>query len=160
MSEIYCLWVCVDVKIVVTWAKMILCILSSLLALLWSLIYAFLRDAWGGVYKVMWSALVELFVSHSLFLLYLFWYIHIFLKEFYMYGFIASICCNSSNLRSIGAIFSLLLRASVSVHFIDLRIGFMALLWASSRSFICLSKCIDCPHIIIPYSNFDQIKDL
>ena len=36
----------------------------------------------------------------------------------------------------------------------------MAPFWAPSRSFICLGECIDCPHIIVPYSNFKQIKYL
>ena len=47
-----------------------------------------------------------------------------------------------------------------SVDFIGLRISFLAHFWPSSRSFICLSECIDCPHMIVPYSNFDRIKDL
>ena len=91
-----------------------------------------------------------------------FCYICFYISRAFWRSFIASICCNSSNLRSIsiGAIFSSLSRTSVGVDFITLRISFMAPLWASSRSFIYLNECIDCPHIIVPYSNFDWIKDL
>ena len=63
--------------------------------------------------------------------------------------FITSIRCSSSNLRYIGAIFSSLSRASVSVYLIVLRISLMALLSVSPRTVICLSECIDCPHIIV-----------
>ena len=70
----------------------------------------FFRDAWRVVYKMILSALVELFVSHF----------HSFKKSF-----IAFICCHFYNLRSVGAIFSLLSRASVGVDFIALRISFM-----------------------------------
>ena len=99
--------------------------------------------------------LVEMLFSHFLFLLNLFWYVHSFFEGVLLPPFAAILL-----ILDLLVWYLVYFRELLRVDFIALRISFMAPFWAASRSFICLGECIDCPHIIVPYSNFKQIKYL
>ena len=107
---------------------------------------------------VMLSALVELMTSHLLLFLYLFSYIYCFLEGVLLLPSVAILSILDQLVQYL--VHFRELQWVFSGDFIGLRISFLAHFWPSYRSFICLSECIDCPHMIVPYSNFDWIKDL
>ena len=81
-------------------------------------------------------------------------------QSFYWRSFIASICCSSSSLRSIGTILSSNSNTSVGVGFMVLRMSIKAFLWPTSKSLWCLSVYLVHSQLMLPYSSLEGIKDV
>lgn len=88
----------------------------------------------------------------------------IFLEILYIYHFLEKFDSLSSLqflcLRSMGAMQGSTSISSKGVDFITLSINISAPFWTASRSLICLVGCIVCLQMMLPYSNFEQMKDL
>ena len=88
----------------------------------------------------------------------------IFLEILYIYHFLEKFDSLSSLqflcLRSMGAMQGSTSISSKGVDFITLSINISAPFWTASRSLICLVGCIVCLQMMLPYSNFEQMKYL